>query len=210
MPGKRITAGEGLQLAIDSLPRKTRIAMLAGLDANTIIVGAYTTSDGVCPMLAAHRSGGRTSTIAFAKAWDRFALGDSRRKRRQGEPRPATEQELLALRSFLETSLLIEDARPMAPNAAHREHLELIARRGRASAVGADDASADIDCSRTLGERPGWAWSSVLRDVDDSQRILRLVRAELGTVEERPVRKRVARRALASTATRAADSVVSH
>ena len=44
--------------------------MLEGIAANDIIVGAYTTGDGICPMLAAHRHGGRTSQIAFAQAWD--------------------------------------------------------------------------------------------------------------------------------------------
>ena len=47
--------------------------MLEGIDANTIIVGAYTDRrGGVCPMLAAHRHGGRTDLLAFAHAWDRF------------------------------------------------------------------------------------------------------------------------------------------
>ena len=31
-------------------------------------------------MLAAHRAGGRTDFISFAKAWDRFALSGSRRR----------------------------------------------------------------------------------------------------------------------------------
>ncbi len=41
--------------------------MLEGIAANEIIVGAYSTDDGICPMLAAHRAGGRTSVIAFAR-----------------------------------------------------------------------------------------------------------------------------------------------
>src|SRR3712207_7577220 len=46
--------------AIDCLPERTKIAMLDGIAANTIIVGAYTDRrGGVCPMLAAHRHGGR-------------------------------------------------------------------------------------------------------------------------------------------------------
>ena len=32
-----------------------------------------TARGGVCPMLAAHRHGGRTSFVSFARAWDRFA-----------------------------------------------------------------------------------------------------------------------------------------
>ena len=46
--------------------------MLRGIDANPIIVGAYVdrASGGICPMLAAHRNGGRTSLASFARAWE--------------------------------------------------------------------------------------------------------------------------------------------
>src|SRR3954469_10423092 len=71
---------EDLRLAIDCLPPRTRRAMLDGIRSNEIIVGAYADrAGGVCPMLAAHRCGGRTSFISFAHAWDRFA--GSRRAR---------------------------------------------------------------------------------------------------------------------------------
>ena len=64
---------QDLRLAIDCLPSTTREAMLDGIDANRIIVGAYTDrSGGVCPMLAAHRNGGRTALASFARAWDRY------------------------------------------------------------------------------------------------------------------------------------------
>ena len=47
--------------------------MLDGIEANQIIVGAYTDRrGGVCPMLAAHRNGGRTDLASFARAWDRY------------------------------------------------------------------------------------------------------------------------------------------
>ncbi len=60
-----------LRTAIDCLPLETRKAMLTGVEANRIIVGAYTDrKGGVCPMLAAHRNGGRTSLASFAHAWD--------------------------------------------------------------------------------------------------------------------------------------------
>ncbi len=59
---------EDLRLAIDCLPLRTRVAMLEGIRSNEIIVGAYTDRDGgVCPMLAAHRCGGRTNFISFAR-----------------------------------------------------------------------------------------------------------------------------------------------
>jgi hypothetical protein len=55
--------------------------MLDGVRANTIVVGAYTDGrGGICPMLAAHRNGGRTSFLSFARAWDAFARADSVRR----------------------------------------------------------------------------------------------------------------------------------
>jgi hypothetical protein len=116
---------EDLRRAIDCLPRHTRIAMLEGMDANDIIVGAYTSTDGICPMLAAHRAGGRTSVIAFAKAWDRFAFRDARSAR----TRRATRRELLVLKSHLEASLLDEEAPITELAAARRDHQELVSAR---------------------------------------------------------------------------------
>ena len=64
---------EDLRLAVRCLPQHTRVAMLEGVQRNDIIVGAYTDrKGGVCPMLAAHRCGGRTDFLAFAHSWDRF------------------------------------------------------------------------------------------------------------------------------------------
>src|SRR3954452_11358089 len=93
---------DDLRLAIDMLPERTRRAMLAGIRANEILVGAYTDKSGrICPMLAAHRNGGRTNFISFAHAWDRFA------RVRKG-PRPATEREGRILPTMLEASLAAE------------------------------------------------------------------------------------------------------
>jgi hypothetical protein len=94
----RRSARSGLRLAVECLPRRTREAMLEGIRANEIVVGAYVTrGGGVCPMLAAHRNGGRTDFLAFAIAWDRFA-GAKR-------PRRATERELHTLEAYLQASL---------------------------------------------------------------------------------------------------------
>ena len=72
--------------------------MLEGLDANRIIGGAYVDADGgVCPMLAAHRNGGRTSFLSFARAWAGFARAD--------KVRPATPRELRVLEGLLMRSL---------------------------------------------------------------------------------------------------------
>src|SRR5688572_19228926 len=89
---------ERLRFAVEALPTRTKEAMLKGIDSNPIIVGAYVDRDGgVCPMLAAHRNGGRTSLASFARAWDGYT--DARR------PRLATRRELRTLRSLLEASL---------------------------------------------------------------------------------------------------------
>jgi hypothetical protein len=89
-----------LRTAVDVLPRRTRLAMLRGIDDNEIIAGGYADKrlGGICPMLAAHRNGGRTSLASFARAWDRFTDAD--------RPRLATPRELRALRSYIEISLL--------------------------------------------------------------------------------------------------------
>ena len=62
----RATINE-LRTTIECLPRHTRVAMLEGIRTNEIIVGAYTSDGGICPMLAAHRAGGRTDFISFAQ-----------------------------------------------------------------------------------------------------------------------------------------------
>jgi hypothetical protein len=72
--------------------------MLASIDSEELIVGAYTDRRGrMCPMLAAHRRGARTDVGAFPVAWDAFA--------RARRPRPATERELNVLRALLQESL---------------------------------------------------------------------------------------------------------
>ncbi len=92
---------EDLRLTIDCLPVATRVAMLEGVrEAECVIVGAYTDGEGgVCPMLAAHRRGGRTSFVSFAHAWDRFTRAGRR-------ARQATRRELSILIGQLEGSLL--------------------------------------------------------------------------------------------------------
>jgi hypothetical protein len=93
-----------LRTAIDCLPLQTRRAMLAGVESNRIIVGAYTDKKGgVCPMLAAHRNGGRTSLASFARAWDRYTGVRGRRAR------AATERELNTLKTMLEASIALDE-----------------------------------------------------------------------------------------------------
>jgi hypothetical protein len=102
MRRSRRSSIEDLRLAIDCLPVRTRMAMLAGVRNSEIIVGAYSDRHGgVCPMLAAHRNGGRTDFISFAHAWDRFAGGKRARR--------ASDRELAVLVAHLEASLMAED-----------------------------------------------------------------------------------------------------
>jgi hypothetical protein len=93
-----------LRSVVDCLPYDTRLAMLEGIRRyDRIIVGAYTDrTGGVCPMLAAHRCGGRTDFRSFARAWDGFTGAGKR-------ARTATERELRTLTSQLEASLWEED-----------------------------------------------------------------------------------------------------
>jgi hypothetical protein len=105
MPRRR--PARDLRTAIDCLPLQTRRAMLDGVESNRIIVGAYTDRNGgVCPMLAAHRNGGRTSLASFAHAWDRYT-GVRR-------PRPASERELNTLRTMLEASIALDELPPLS------------------------------------------------------------------------------------------------
>jgi hypothetical protein len=102
-----------LRIAVDRLPQHTKEAMLRGIAGNRIIVGAYVDprSGGVCPMLAAHRNGGRTSVASFARAWDEYT-GAKR-------PRRATRREVNTLRALLERGLDTEiDRTPIAELAA--------------------------------------------------------------------------------------------
>ncbi len=182
-----------LRQAIDCLPRNTKVAMLNGIRGNQIIVGAYADEGGICPMLAAHRAGGRTSFISFAKAWDRFAFRDTRVKR----ARRATDRELLILSTHLEASLL-EHAGP-APDlaAAVAEHEALVdlrqerARREPRSRgairrqAEAKPRPGDADRSRELRNREGWAWTRVVRRYDDYERALRRLDSEQQSLRER-------------------------
>jgi hypothetical protein len=145
-----------LRLAIDCLPVATREAMLEGVRASErIIAGAYVDErGGVCPMLAAHRRGGRTDFLSFAKSWDRFT--------RAVRMRPATEREVAILISQLEDSLLKNDGLEL--DQAISEHRELRSRRlrGARRLLKALDPTGEIVArraqprqgARVLGDNP--------------------------------------------------------
>jgi hypothetical protein len=144
-----------LQTAIDCLPERTRRAMLEGVRANTIVVGAYTDGNGgVCPMLAAHRNGGRTSFLSFARAWDAFARAET--------VRPATPRELRVLEDLLLGSLAedLEGASDLgAAIAAHKASAarsrpkEIIVRRLKRARVSPEEDPADRPTAAAAGAR---------------------------------------------------------
>jgi hypothetical protein len=116
-----------LRTAIDCLPARTREAMLEGVRTESIVVGAYTDGHGgICPMLAAHRHGGRTSFVSFARAWDAFARTKTIRR--------ATEREVRTLENLLVASLAAEQETDLAAAIAdyrRRRFPEIIVRRLR-------------------------------------------------------------------------------
>jgi hypothetical protein len=100
------TTTELLAVAVARLPRTLRAAMLAAVQRERIITGAYADGDGMCPLLGAHRYGVRESGAGFAEAWDRFCGS------RRGKRRDATEPERAVLIELLKASLF---SRPDAP-----------------------------------------------------------------------------------------------
>jgi hypothetical protein len=107
---KRRNNAQRLRNSVNAMPNGTKEAMLRGIRANRVIVGAYTDKrGGVCPMLAAHRNGGRTNFGTFARAWDAFT-GANQRK-----PRRASRREVRALENYLEMALLREGIRGAEP-----------------------------------------------------------------------------------------------
>lgn len=137
------SAVEGLRLAIDCMPVRTREAMLDGLASNErILVGAYVDgSGGVCPMLAAHRCGGRTDFLSFAKSWDRFA-------RAGGRKRAATPREVSILVAQLQASL--DQIAGLELDVAIAEHRELVSRgrRPRRALTDQADPAGEIRARR--------------------------------------------------------------
>jgi hypothetical protein len=165
-----------LRHAIDCLPTHTKRAMLEGIRSEEIIVGAYSKDGGICPMLAAHRRGGRTSLISFAKAWDAFAF----RSARKTGARRATPRELLVLSSHLEASLLEEQGPSPELAAAIAEHQKLVAERPAAKPREETKRAhqrrpGDPDRSKELRARPGWSWLRIFRRYDEYQRALDLL-----------------------------------
>ena len=157
-----------LRLMVDSLPRATRVAMLEGLQRYDIIAGAYSDRNGgVCPMLAAHRCGGRTNFRSFARAWDRFT--GAKRGRR------ASDRELRTLVAQLERSLWREDQARLAHSVEGRRTVEL----GHTAKPKPSATQEARTASETLG-----AWLIPFRNLEDYARALRSALARMDEPSE--------------------------
>src|SRR3954447_18571534 len=156
-----------LRLAIEALPRATREAMLRGVEANPIIVGAYVdrASGGICPMLAAHRNGGRTSLASFARAWDRYT-GVKR-------PRLAPRREVRTLVAILHSSLADDLAGPDSGSIAEAaaqirgERAELAARQEATTEPAVKIDTGERNRTGELRTRLRWAWMRPAKRYDE-------------------------------------------
>ena len=160
---------ERLRLAVDAMPPRVKEAMLRGVDANRIIVGAYVDRDGgICPMLAAHRNGGRVSLASFARAWDRYT-GAKR-------PRPATRREVRTLRSLLLSGISGGDpAQPgsIAEAAARiRAERAAIAQREALIAHSMRPATGERHRASELRGRLRWSWMRPARHYEEYRDLL--------------------------------------
>ena len=126
MATSREQARAELRRSIDVLPERTRRAMLHGLGNNTVITGAFAASgQGACPMMVAHREGGRTSCCTFPEAWDKFTGVYGRHIVRE-----ATQYEVQILCEEIEASLVpVPRVDPLADAIA--EHQAMVAARLR-------------------------------------------------------------------------------
>jgi hypothetical protein len=154
----RRNQAQRLRTAVELLPRHTREAMLRGIDSNEIIVGAYTDRDGgVCPMLAAHRNGGRTNFASFARAWDAFTHAK--------RPRRASRREIRALRTYIEMSLLAEDM-PSDSLVAIADDIRSGRRAAAERAAATEPRPGDRNRAPELRNRHRWSWMRPTRRLD--------------------------------------------
>ena len=119
---------ERLRLAIDCLPgarHARRCSRACAATSASSSAPTPTSGGGVCPMLAAHRCGGRTDFLSFAKSWDRFARARAGSRAR----RPSASSRILVAQ--LEASL----ARPRASSSTARSPSTTRSWRARAGAA---------------------------------------------------------------------------
>jgi len=135
---KRRNNAQRLRNAVYAMPTRTKQAMLRGIRSNRVIVGAYVDKrGGVCPMLAAHRNGGRTNFGTFARAWDAFTGA------KHGKARRASRREVRTLEGYLEMSLLRDGptGEPLPERPLAEEIRDVQATRRRLAAVEARETS---------------------------------------------------------------------
>jgi hypothetical protein len=137
-----------LRTAVDSLPDRTKVAMLRGIERNRIIVGAYVDprSGGICPMLAAHRNGGRTSLASFALAWDSYT-GAKR-------PRLARRREVATLVLLLRDSLSEGSLGRLAEGSIAEAAKTIRSERAEFAALEAQEAAATLRPPEPTDEEP--------------------------------------------------------
>jgi hypothetical protein len=165
---KRRNNAERLRNAVYSMPSHTKEAMLRGIRSNRVIVGAYVDKrGGVCPMLAAHRNGGRTNFGTFARAWDAFTGASLRR------PRRASRREVRTLEGYLEMALLregIHGGEPLPERPLAEEVRDVQASRRRLAAeeareaaeISVEDVLATTYAKHVLDEASTEAWTHKL------------------------------------------------
>lgn len=153
--------------------------MLHGLGNHTVITGAFAASgQGACPMMVAHREGGRTSCCSFPEAWDKFTGVYGRHIIRE-----ATEYEVQILCEEIAASLV---PLPNVLSEAIAEHQAIVeARRSEAEVaaqqpvVEREEAPAPrrkrrlritgghLDLSEAIDEHKSAARSRRRREADD-------------------------------------------
>jgi hypothetical protein len=164
----------------------------------SLIAGAYVDGDGgTCPLLAAHRRGGRVSDEAavatpFAGLWDLYT------GTRSGRPRPIEQEERRALEAMLTASVAreqrhraeaeLERARAEQVRERDRERREQAGREaiirirhgfgGKGLASSLVTTLTDRDRRAELSERAGWAWVGVHRRYDQHRATLRKALAD--------------------------------
>jgi hypothetical protein len=169
---KRRNNAERLRNAVSAMPAHTKEAMLRGIRSNRVIVGAYVDKrGGVCPMLAAHRNGGRTNFGTFARAWDAFTGANPRK------PRRASRHEVRALENYLEVALMregIHGSEPLPDRPLAEEVRDIQASRRRLAAAEAhensdltvEDVLATTYAEHVLEEASTDAWTHRLEQAE--------------------------------------------
>ncbi len=154
--------------------------MLHGIETNRIIVGAYVDSQsgGICPMLAAHRNGARTSVANFARAWDTYTCAK--------RPRRATRREVRTLRSLLEWSLDLESdlgagslAEAAAQIRAEREQFRCTRTSPEITITKAPADTGERHRGRELRLNRDWSWMRPARRLDDYKDLLAAAEEQL-------------------------------